>query len=276
MLSNIERIIIFIVASFVFCMPLAIYGGADWGVNDGDWFGLGAVGSLIVCILGWLISLKINEKQVESYELPERETKREVHLYRNKGKYIRITVELICLTGFLQILFNQCVDAYDFVGGKTFYDLEEFVKYMETPYYEEFIDGELIAITDALVEMEEVDSGDIFEEDENINDTLEEEGEEEEDIYEDEYEYGYGESICKDNGDVIATYVCRNEAVDEIRFEWDDNDEFESVTTYTRSDFRTGNIRLDIANWLWGIIYIAELTIIIIKYKKKIKEIYGE
>ena len=243
--SNMEVVVIAIVAMFALCLPLVIFGGAYIGIDVLDWFFMGIVLSLIVCILGWIVSLCINTTRANSYGFSEIEVEQAVAINKKKVIYILITIGLVCITGVAQIVFNKLVRAVDLASGKKFYELQDFIEYMETPYDEEFVDGVLVnVITESSIDGEfGIDESD------------------------------YIDYIYNDDGEEVAKYVCRNNAINDIKYDWTGDNELASVTVYTQADFKTGNKILDIINWIWVIIYIVEIVIMVIKYNKKAKQI---
>ena len=152
---------------------------------------------------------------------------------------------------------------HPFVEGTTFYHYEDFIEYMERKvseddlmYGDSYDETYTENIDDEYV-MEEY-----FDEDGNV-------------ITREEYERLYlTETVRDENGEVLFTYINRNEGVHEIRYGTAPYEEGEDmpITVYTNQDLRHEDVVInDLINPLFTITYLVEIIATIVLYFQRKK-----
>lgn len=251
--SNMEKIIVTIVGMFAFTLPLLVYSVDTYvGLGASLWFVPGMVYAIIAVVLCIPMVLFIDGRTIDKYGLPIERLTIEKKINKKRKKFFTIAVSVVAITVFCHVVFNESVWSTDFVKGKTFYSVDDFVKYMETPYVN---DESGLVIGDEWF-------GDSF--------TMEYYDELDDSYYDKEKLYG------ADGETVIAEYICRNKAVRTTHYEWDENNEFKSATVYTHADIRTGNSIINIINYVWMMVYVVQLVIVLAVYirgNKKAKKV---
>lgn len=248
-----------VVSLFLFTLPLVtqVYD-AYVGLNFDAWLVSGLPITLVVAVAGivlwWIISAKkfsVSEAQMTLTKL--------------KLKYVGRTAIALIITLVIQILCLGAIDViHPFAEGKTFYKYEEFIEFMEkdVAYDEEdWIYDELF--TD--VEIENV----YWPEDESEERYYDDEGNE---ISLEEYEKLYfTQEVLDKDGNVVCTYIHRNESVSLVQFGHISYEEGEDmpITVYTHQDMRQEELIIDdLINPIFMMVYIVEIAAGIVLYFK--------
>lgn len=260
----IKRVVITIISELAFMCPLIVFPWDGYfGLLAATWFFYGAIFVAVALIICAFISWGVNIKLIKKCDMPEDKTAQLIATNKFRIKYTIIAVVALIVTFIAQLNFNDSVSAYDFAKGTTFDDIDKFVEYMETPR-KEFIESDEIFVEEIELEYNDiVDNGSLSEEEMSDRDDY---------TFYDEF-YTKETIYGKDEKTVIAEYTWRNEAVKAMHWEWDNNGEFVSVTTYTGNDYVNGSNVLDIINICAVFIYFIEVIVIAMIYKKKRKGI---
>jgi len=210
------------------------------------------IGVVIGVVLWWGIS----GKKFFPTEEEKIKTKR-------KLKYASGIAIVLAITAFVQMITLAFInEVHPFTEGKTFYQYEEFIEYMEQEVEEDdFMMGE--PLDGIWIEnVEEYEVHHYY--DENGNS-----------ITREEYERLYRtETVYDKHGNALFTYINRNESVHAIKYGWGALDEGEDmpITVYTYQDLRHENVVIDdLINPVFGIVYVVEIIVGIVLYFKRKK-----
>ncbi len=245
--TSIEKVLVAIVGFLAFTLPLVFWA---WdmpycGILAITWFVYGVVGVVAILIIYLVISYPISKWKTKKCGLTEEPEAKDGKLYRLRMKCFGLVVVLVVITAMCQSMFNSSVWVTDFVAGQTFYDLDQFIDYMETDStdFSEYNDGTSFTIVQG------------------------EDGQAEE-VSQKEKLYG------PDGETVIAEYVNRNETVSSMRFKWNEDGQFKSVTVYSRAEAAKGMTILENTNYFgFGAVYIIEILAVALLYNRKRKNV---
>ena len=260
MLSNVEYAYSIIVVVFSFTIPLVTFGGdAYQGLQFDSWF-MHALSyeaiAIVVCIA---VAIFINKYLINKLGLSEEDIAKETKLYKYRRKYFLLALILSVLLIGGHVLVQDALGPSDFVHGKTFTKLPDYIEYMETP------SNEYIEENDSLIDW-------LLGFGRNSYDyVIEEEFMSESHIIHTEDEYGRDQEIgfvYAADGTVMAKYVWKNKAVVEEEYEWD-GETLKSITVYTKNDIRNGKMIMELLNNVIMVIVIVEIATVTLLYKKK-------
>lgn len=251
-----------IVSLFLFTLPLVtqVYD-AYMGLNFDAWLVSGLPMALVAAVVGIVFWWIISEKKFSASETQKAMTKL-------KLKYVKRTAITLAITCVLHILCLGIIDTiHPFVKGQTFYKYEEFVAFMEkeVPYDEDLIyDGMSANVDFEVLDETEYDNEVIY---------YDKEGNE---ISYEAYERLYlTEYVYDENGNIVCTYVNRNNTVSHIRYGHIPYEEGEDmpITVYTHQEMRQENLIIDdLIHPVFFIIYIIEIAAGIVFYFKASKK----
>jgi len=254
---------------FAFLLPLiALPYDTYMGITIDSWMGYGLLAAGRVAVVGvlfwWIFGVKkfaVSEKQKASV--------------KQKLKYVKRTAIVMIITLLVQGLTLTIIDTvHPFAEGTTFYTYKEFFAYMEknVPYED--------IPTEEMVDMEALEGENYFEE--NVESSYTES------IYYDdngneisleEYEKLYmTEELHDEKGNVVGTYIRRNEGVASIRYGHLAYDEGEDmpITVYTYQEIKQEDLILnDLILPMFVMLYIIEIVAGIFFYirnKKNVKK----
>ena len=248
-----------IVAVFFLTLPFVtdVYD-AYVGLNFDAWMLSGLPKAIICIVIGVLLWWLVLAKKFSPTEEEKKSTKR-------KLKYLRVIAIVLVITAVIHMVTLGVINEFHpFVEGTTFYHYEDFIEYMEREVSEEDLmygdsyDETYTENIDDEYVMEEY-----FDEDGNV-------------ITREEYERLYlTETVRDENGEVLFTYINRNEGVHEIRYGTAPYEEGEDmpITVYTSQDLRHEDVVInDLINPLFTITYLVEIIATIVLYfqRKKI------
>ena len=190
------------------------------GLGFGSWLTSGVSKSLIGIVLGAVFWWIFSGKKFAVSEERKAKNKRKV-------KYVRNTAIILVLSFIAEALTINAIDVlHPFAEGKTFYHYEDFIEYME----QEEVGLSYVGSSD---EIQSTPNEDVDEyEDEEYNAYYDDNGNE---ISREEYERLYlTETVYDKKGNVLFTYINRNESVHAIRYGWISNEEGEDmpITVY--------------------------------------------
>ena len=239
--------IVFSIIFFILCaiVPLLYAGDPYWGITLPCWTEEALFTLLIPLAVCPTVCHIINVKQGISKRIN----------WKSPVNKLRICTALILLavllvTGVLQLTtaFYLSEHSYLFAEATRFDDWDKFKTYMETPTSHT---GHPLTFVSVSTD----EDGVIY-------------------YYVDEYGTDYyfdtewtGETIYAADGTVLCTYNCFNEAVCEITAS--DSDDRLPVYVRTTAQYSSMNTRF---NWLmaaWIPLYLAEATILFLRYRKK-------
>ena len=242
-----------ILTVFVVTLPLAfLLGNAYLGLVAETWLTYGLVYGIIsvfLCAVFKAFSERL-ALRLRVYTLSENEKAHSDKVFRFDKKMISVLVLIVCITFVIQIGFSSFFSIEMFSKGRTFDSVDEFVEFMETPakyngrYYStshintgNYIDMNIVTDYNYSISEQHVpvisgesDMSDYFQYydfdeihyfDENGNEISEEEA--------------LGVNIHDKNGELVKSFIARNETVAQWSVDW--NDDVPTFTVYTQDDF---------------------------------------
>lgn len=235
-----KRTFVAILVLFAICMPLVIFPYDSYmGISINTWFSFGICVGLIALLLCIFIChyVDIYLRKRGTYILSEQEEA----IAKNKDtcfkKWMKRGSLTIIITIILTIIYLSVTSDKMLVAGNTFYNYEDFKAYMEI----------------------ETDYDDAYTTyyDENNNEISKEEA--------------LTEYIYDVDGTTLCQYMNLNQDV--VQISYGTKDGVLPITVYTDDDLHADtNIRNSI-NFMWFIIYAAEIILFLICYLRNIKKI---
>ncbi len=251
-----------ILCIFAFSLPPAyLASDAYYGVYYVEWFSQGAICSLAgaaICIIAWLAAKQILIKHKILILTEGEKEKRKI-----QRKAILASSIVLVTTFFVQSLLinNESFIYKAFIKGTTFTDMNKFIEYIETPK-DEWSEQPTSASEEYTPEQTENEV--TYEEDENdFSDNNE---------YSDSYAIEYWKDTIKIDGKSV-TFEQKNLQVIRIDYKLDKDNNVVSATTYTQKDREQARIIIDRINIIFFIVYIAEITCLVLKYFLKTKKL---
>jgi len=240
MINIAKRTFVAILVLFAICMPLVIFSyDAYMGISIDTWFSFGICVGLIALLPCVFVChyVDIYLRKRGTYILSEQEEA----IAKNKDKCFKKWMKrgslTIIITIILTIIYLSFTSDKIHVAGNTFYNYEDFKAYMEigTDYDDEYSTYY----------------------DENNNEISKEEA--------------LTEYIYDVDGTILCQYMNLNQDV--VQISYGAKDGALPITVYTDEDLQTDtNIRNSI-NFIWFIIYAAEIILFLICYLRNIKKI---
>lgn len=240
MINIAKRTFVAILVLFAICMPLVIFPyDAYMGISIDTWFSFGICVGLIALLLCVFVChyVDIYLRKRGTYILSEQEEA----IAKNKDKCFKKWMKrgslTIIITIILTIIYLSFTSDKILVAGNTFYNYDDFKAYMEigTDYDDEYTTYY----------------------DENNNEISKEEA--------------LTEYIYDVDGTILCQYMNLNQDV--VQISYGTKDGALPITVYTDEDLQTDtNIRNSI-NFIWFIIYAAEIILFLICYLRNIKKI---
>ncbi|MBP3326462.1 MAG: helix-turn-helix transcriptional regulator [Coprococcus sp.] len=240
MINIAKRTFVAILVLFAICMPLVIFPyDAYMGISIDTWFSFGICVGLIALLLCVFVChyVDIYLRKRDTYILSEQEKA----IAKNKDNYFKKWMKrgslTIIITIILTIIYLSVTSDKMLVTGNTFYNYDDFKAYMEigTDYDDEYTTYY----------------------DENNNEISKEEA--------------LTEYIYDVDGTILCQYMNLNQDV--VQISYGTKDGALPITVYTDEDLQTDtNIRNSI-NFIWFIIYAAEIILFLICYLRNIKKI---
>ncbi len=253
---------------FCFSLPLiTMPGKSTVGLTADYWivFGLIAavIGLLIFAAICYYMNASLLKK--DTYELSEKEEQKYYHNHKLKFKTVGITVGVLLITILFHAIGSELLWGTSMLSeGTTFRDYESFIAYMEKEVTYEptrkngwFITAEQSAVTPQNYATENVapqNIGDIIWYDEHGNEVSEEEAR--------------TRTLEDANGEVVCTYIRRNETVTRISYEAKDGTVL-PITVYTYEDQRVAHNISEFITLAYCIIYPIEIFSAIWLYCRK-------
>lgn len=240
-----QRTLIIIVAFFAFSLPLInLQADGHWAINFDAWLMYGAIGVGFVMLAALIVPAFLKQTKLGAtlYGLEEKEIAKN----RIKVRCIVGCAVAMLVTILIQSAFFSLVEPSAFTKGTVFDNYEDFVKYMETP------------MNNLYEEMKEMGSV-IFDEiymEENID-------EDAEDMMD-----GYKENLYNIDGELLCSYIVRNESVAHI--DYGDAKTQLPITVYTHQQWQQGTAVLEgIIAPIFILLYVLEAGAFTIIYRKR-------
>lgn len=231
----------FNLAGTLSCVPLLFAGNAYCGL----WLSTWGVYGLLGFALGALLAFAVYQIVRPSLLPKMAEEKNPIHVANAKlaKKITVVTLIVMLLTGAVQ-LGLATADFTLYTKGTYFENLDEFVAFMETPYYGETMTMTIDGESDNIAVIEEPVSGD------------------------ESYEDCYQDELTDEDGNLLCRFSNRNESV--RRYDVKTNpDGSIGVRVYTHDDYYESSRRKTILNFCFILLYLAEILAALLIYQKK-------
>ena len=238
-----------------------------WGLGADSWFVYGllfaAVTLLIVVIVCYCVNGSLLKKGICA--LQEREERRYYHNHSLKCKCTIGLVVVLVITMALHAFGGEMIwSARNLAQGTTFHDYESFVAYMEqdVPYDSmndvywsgPFTSAQEQAAVPEHSAVQEILTDEIKYYDKHVNEISEEEA--------------LTRTLQDKNGNVVCTYVERNESVSSLRYERKE-DTVLPITVISNREYRLAWHRHDLINTAYCVLYPMEMLAALLIYLKK-------
>lgn len=231
----------FNLAAVLACVPLLFAGNAYCGL----WLSTWGVYGLLGFALGALLAFAVYQIVRPSLLPKMSEEKNPIHIANAKlaKKITIVTLIVMLLTGAVQ-LGLATADFTLYTKGTYFENLDEFVAFMETPYYGEPITMTIDGESDNIAVIEEPISGD------------------------ESYEDSYQDELIDEDGNILCAFSNRNESV--RRYDVKTNSDGSiGVRVYTHDDYYEASRHKTILNFCFILLYFAEIVAALLIYLKK-------
>ena len=251
-----------------FSLPLVcLINGTYKGLGAGSWFLYGllfaAAALLIVAIICYYLNAALLKKG--ACALQEKEEQRYYHNHALKRKCtVGLIIVLVVTMAFHAFGGEMLWSAHNLAHGTTFYDYESFVAHMEqdVPYDSAnsrywsgwFTTAQEHPVAPESSAVQEIPAGEITYYDEYGNEISEEEA--------------LTRTLEDKNGNVVCTYIQRNESVSSVRYEQKD-DTVLPITVISNREMGLARHRHDLFNTAYCVLYPIELLAVLIIYFKK-------
>lgn len=248
-----------------FSLPLVcLIDGTYKGLSIGSWFLYGlifaAIALLVVAIVCYFLNASLLKKGV--CVLPEKETRRYYHNHALKRKCtVGLVVALIITMGVHAFGGEMIWSAHNLAKGTAFNDYESFVSHMEqdVPYESTYWSGwfttaqeQAAAPEHSAVQELPTDEAKYY--DENGNEISEEEA--------------LTRTLKDKNGNVVCTYVERNETVASVRYEQKDGTVL-PITVISHRELQLAWQQHDLINAAYCVLYPIEMLVFLLIYLKR-------
>ncbi len=235
-------IISVVMVIFASTLPLIIIPWESYiGITAVTWFVYGLLAAIIASIICFAIARIVKTVALKRnlYYLSENEKELSKTLSPLKKKTVIILCLSLSLTFIAQLLFNSFINPKSLAGGKSFTDLEEFKKYIETEAYSE---------NDAYFEIIPIDPDYSYGQEDIV------------------YDYIYDST----GENILLQYVHRNKRVKIIEYRWESDGSL-TLVTYTDTALERAVILIDIINIGFIICYLIEAVTVVLTYFSKRK-----
>ena len=251
-----------------FSLPLVcLINGTYKGLGADSWFLYGllfaVVALLIVAIVCYCVNGSLLKKGVCA--LQEKEERRYYHNHALKRKCTTGLVVVLIITMALHAFGGEMIwSARNLAQGTNFHDYESFVAYMEqdVPYDSvndsywsgPFTYAEEQAVAPERSAVQEAPTGEVTYYDQYGNAISEEEA--------------LTRTLEDKNGNVVCTYIERNESVSSLRYEQKE-DTVLPITVISNREYRLAWHRHDLINTAYCVLYPMEMMVVLLIYFKK-------
>lgn len=245
-------------------LPLAIFPDDTYvGLNADYWFGYGAMIAAVALLIVVIVCYCLNASLLKNgtCALGEKETFTYHHNHKLKKKCTISLVVTLATTLVIHVFGSEMIwSSYNISAsyGRVFNDYESFVEYMEQDipydsniYYSGWFTTtvENAVAPESSVQHESIEwydnDGNVITEDEARTRTLEDA-----------------------NGNVVCTYIERNESVSSIRYSAEDGTVL-PIKVITTSDYRNASRLSSLITAAYCVIYPIELAAVLLIYFKK-------
>ena len=247
-------------------LPLVIFPNDTYvGLNADYWFGYGAMIAAGALLIVGIVCYSLNASLLKNgtCTLGEKEALTYHHNHKLKKKCTIGLVITLIVTLVIHVFGSELIwSSYNISSsyGQVFNDYESFVEYMEQdiPYGYSYSSGLFTATEELPVAPENAVGEDAIEwYDENGNVISEEEA--------------LTRTLEDANGNVVCTYIDRNESVSSIRYSAKDGTVL-PIRVITTSDYRAAANISSLITGIYCVLYPIELLVALLVYfKKKVK-----
>lgn len=238
--NGVLKVCIFIFALFSVTLPiLVLVPDPNLSLQASSWLFYGIILLVIVLFLYVLMNIFAERVALKAkvYSLTEIEQILSDKKFRFDVKFLKVLSCVVLASIVVHIVVSASLSVEMVSEGKKFYSVDSFVEYMETPYKNAY------------------------------SETISYVGQSGHEVSELQY---FRWDFLDPNGNVIATYSCKNENVARWSTEWDGDDV--TVTVYTVDDVRELYAVGNFINSVFAVIYVVEVVLIsliwIIRKKK--------
>ena len=243
-------------------LPLVIFPNDTYvGLNADYWFGYGAMIAAVALLIVGIVCFSLNASLLKSgtCTLAEKETQIYHHNHKLKKKCAIALVVALVATLVIHVFGSEMIwSSYNISSsyGQVFNDYESFVEYMEQdiPYdsnthYSGWAAIENPVAPESSVQHEDIEwydkDGNVITEDEARTRTLEDA-----------------------NGNVVCTYIDRNESVSSIRYSAKDGTVL-PIRVISTSEYRAASRLSSMITSAYCVLYPIELIAVLLVYFKK-------
>ena len=245
-------------------LPLVIFPNDTYvGLNADYWFGYGAMIAAVALLIIGIVCYCLNASLLKNgtCTLGEKETLTYHHNHKLKKKCTISLVITLVATLVIHVFGSEMIwSSYNISAsyGQVFNDYESFVEYMEqdipydsSTYYSGWF---TTAVENAVAPESSVQHEDIewYDKDGNV-------------ITEDE---ARTRTLEDANGNVVCTYIERNESVSSVRYSAKDGTVL-PIKVITTSDYRNASRLASMISAAYCVIYPIELAAVLLIYFKK-------
>ena len=250
-------------ALFSLSLPLVIFPNDTYvGLNADYWFGYGAMIAAGALLIVGIVCYCLNASLLKNgtCTLGEKEALTYHHNHKLKKKCTIGLVITLIVTLVIHVFGSELIwSSYNISSsyGQVFNDYESFVEYMEQdiPYGYSYSSGLFTATEELPVAPENAVGEDAIEwYDENGNVISEEEA--------------LTRTLEDANGNVVCTYIDRNESVSSIRYSAQDGTVL-PIKVITTSDYRNASRLSSMITAAYCVLYPIELAAVLLIYFKK-------
>ncbi len=230
--------------AFAFTLPLVlVVPDSHAGLSMSSWCGYGLVCALFaaipVGILLWFARRRILARHGEA--LPQKLLSDILFNHKKQRRIFSVTAGVLCLTAILHLIVSAGQDPRAFADTIVFDDIEAFCAFMEEDVPNE---------DDTWFYAEEVPIS---------SDSIEYFNERGERITEEE---ALTRHIYDRNGNIVATYIARNESVTSVST----GAEGTPITVYTTEAIQAAEVQLILINTIFVVIYVLECLTAVVYY----------
>jgi len=241
-----------------FTFPMLLVGDAHVGLTVGSLLALGSLGAVSFLGIYAVAVFFVNGSLLKNgvFALPERDAQRYHHNRKLKTKYGKRLAWVLCLTLLVHAVgFETLWSTHALSGfyGISFNDYESFVEYMEQDIPATAYDPG--SGTVAMTPVPEAQVGETVYYDRYGNAITEEEA--------------LTRTIEDSQGNVLCTYIQRNESVSSIRYSRAVEGTVLPIQVITNRDMRSASNLSGIINGTYCLLYPLELLAVVLAYFKK-------
>lgn len=237
------------------------------GLSIGSWFLYGLIFAALVLLLFAIVCYCLNGSLLRkgACTLPEKDEKRYHHNHALKRKCaVGLVITIIITMGVHAFGGEMIWSAHNLAQGTAFSDYESFVSHMEqdVPYESTYWSGWFTTAQEQAAvpehsDVQELPTDEAKYYDEHGNEISEEEA--------------LTRTLKDKNGNVVCTYIQRNESAASIRYEQKE-DTVLPITVISNREFQLARQQHNLINAAYCVLYPIEmLSVLLIYFKKRVK-----